>query len=103
MAKRGFFSHSSADGTSFSARVGRYYSRGRSGYRAIGENLLWSSPDVDAAGALRLWLSSAPHRRNLLRAHWREIGLSAVHTSAGPGAFRNAPVTIVTADFGVRR
>ena len=103
MAKRGFFSHSSADGTSFSTRVGRYYPRGRSGYRAIGENLLWSSPDVDAAGALRLWLTSAPHRRNLLRANWREIGLSAVHTNAGPGTFRNAPVTIVTADFGVRR
>jgi uncharacterized protein YkwD len=103
MARRGFFSHTSADGTGFATRVARYYPRGRAGYRAIGENLLWSSPDVDAASALRMWLNSAPHRRNLLRAHWREVGLSAVHASAGPGVFRNAPVTILTADFGVRR
>jgi uncharacterized protein YkwD len=103
MARRGYFSHTSADGTSFATRVARYYPRGRSGYRAIGENLLWSSPDVDAARAVAMWLNSASHRRNLLRAHWREIGLSAVHSSAGPGVFRNAPVTVVTADFGVRR
>ena len=103
MARRGFFSHSSANGTSFATRVARYYRPGRSGYRAIGENLLWSSPDVDAAGAVRMWLNSPPHRRNLLRAHWREIGLSAVHANPAPGVFRNAPVTVLTADFGVRR
>jgi hypothetical protein len=26
-----------------------------------------------------------------------------VHVSAGPGVFNNAPVTVLTADFGVRR
>ncbi len=103
MARRGFFSHTSADGTPFSARVSRYYPRGRTGYRAVGENLLWSSPDVDAARALRMWLSSTPHRQNLLRAHWREIGLSAVHSNAAPGVFGNAPVTVLTVNFGVRR
>jgi len=103
MARRGFFSHTSADGTPFLARVSRYYPRGRTGYRAVGENLLWSSPDVDAAGALRMWLNSAPHRQNLLRASWREIGLSAVHANPAPGVFRNAPVTVLTANFGVRR
>ena len=103
MVQRGFFSHTSADGTPFSARIARYYPRGRSGYRAMGENLLWSSPDVDAARALRMWLNSPPHRANLLRASWREIGLSAVHASAAPGVFRNSPVTVLTANFGVRR
>jgi uncharacterized protein YkwD len=103
MARRGFFSHTSADGTPFSARVARYYPRGRSGYRAIGENLLWSSPDVDAERALRMWLNSPPHRQNLLRSHWREVGLAAVHANPAPGVFRNAPVTVLTANFGVRR
>ena len=103
MVRRGFFSHTSADGTSFSARIGRFYPPGRSGYRAIGENLLWSSPDVDATRALRMWLSSPPHRRNLLLPHWREIGLSAVHANPAPGVFRNAPTTVLTANFGVRR
>jgi uncharacterized protein YkwD len=103
MIRRGFFSHTSADGTPFSARIARYYPRGRAGYRAIGENLLWSSPDVDAGRALSMWLNSLPHRRNLLRTHWREIGLSAFHANAAPGVYRNAPVTVLTANFGVRR
>jgi uncharacterized protein YkwD len=103
MAQRGFFSHTSVDGTPFSARVSRYYPRGRAGYWSIGENLLWSSPNVDAAHALQMWLNSAPHRRNLLTAHWREIGLSAVHVNPAPGVFGNGSVTILTADFGVRR
>lgn len=101
MASRGFFAHESADGTSFWQRVQRYYPR--SSYWSVGENLLWSSPDIDAAGALRMWLNSPPHRQNLLTARWREIGLSALHVDAAPGVYGGGAVTIVTADFGVRR
>jgi uncharacterized protein YkwD len=103
MASRGFFAHESADGSSFWKRVKRFYGSGGRAYWSVGENLLWSSPDVDAAGALRMWLNSPPHRKNLLTARWREVGLSAVHVEAGPGVYKNAPVTILTADFGVRR
>jgi uncharacterized protein YkwD len=102
MATRGFFAHESADGSSFSKRVARYYPRGRGSWSA-GENLLWSSPSVDAAGSVRTWMNSPPHRGNLLTPRWREIGLSAVHVAAGPGVFGGAPVTILTADFGRRR
>jgi uncharacterized protein YkwD len=101
MANRGFFAHESADGTTFWKRVVRFYPRAR--YWAVGENLLWSSPTVDAAGALRMWLNSPPHKRNLLTPRWREIGLSAVYADQAPGVFGGRPVTIVTADFGVRR
>jgi uncharacterized protein YkwD len=101
MATQGFFAHASPDGTPFWRRVQRYYPKTR--YWSVGENLLWSSPDVDAAGALRTWLNSPPHRRILLTARWREVGLSAVHVDAGPGVFQGRPVTVVTADFGVRR
>ena len=101
MASRGFFAHESADGTSFWQRVQRYYPR--KSYWSVGENLLWSSPDVDAAGALRMWLNSPPHRKNLLTARWREIGLSAVHVDSAPGVYGGSAVTILTADFGVRR
>ncbi|HJV29028.1 MAG TPA: CAP domain-containing protein [Gaiellaceae bacterium] len=103
MANRGFFAHESADGTVFWKRVARFYPQGSNRYWSVGENLLWSSPDVDPAGALRMWLGSPPHRKNLLTTRWREIGLSAVHVTAGPGVFNNAPVTVLTADFGVRR
>jgi uncharacterized protein YkwD len=101
MASRGFFAHESANGSSFWQRVQRFYPR--KNYWSVGENLLWSSPDVDPAGALNMWLNSPPHRQNLLTARWREIGLSAVHVDSAPGVYGGNAVTILTADFGVRR
>jgi uncharacterized protein YkwD len=76
MAARGYFSHDSANGSSFDKRIARYYPMGRSRYWSVGENLLWSSPDVDAGGALEMWWNSPEHRKNMLTARWREIGLS---------------------------
>lgn len=103
MGAKGFFSHSSADGTAFWKRIRKYYSDRNYRYWSVGENLLWSSPDVDASGALDMWMQSPEHRANLLSKSWREIGLSAIHVNAAPGAFQGLDVTIVTADFGVRR
>ena len=103
MASRGYFSHTSANGASFDRRIARYYPMGKSRYWSVGENLLWSSPSVDAARALDLWLNSPEHKKNMLTPRWREIGLSAVHVTSAPGAFAGREVTIVTADFGVRR
>jgi uncharacterized protein YkwD len=103
MASRGYFSHSSADGSSFDRRIARFYPMRSSRFWSVGENLLWSSPDVDASGALQMWENSPPHRENLLTPRWREIGLSAVHVGSAPGTYGGRPVTIVTADFGIRR
>jgi uncharacterized protein YkwD len=103
MAKRGYFSHDSANGTSFDKRIVRYYPLRGSHYWSVGENLLWSSPDVDAASALNMWMESPEHKRILLTGRWREVGLSAVHVTAAPGTYGGREVTIVTADFGVRR
>jgi uncharacterized protein YkwD len=50
-----------------------------------------------------MWLNSPSHRRTLLTAEWREIGLGAVHVASAPGAYGGREVTILTADFGVRR
>ena len=103
MGAKGFFGHNSADGTAFWKRIRRYYTDRNYRYWSVGENLLWSSPDVDAAQALDMWMKSPEHRANLLSKRWREIGLSALHVQAAPGAFQGLDVTIVTADFGVRR
>lgn len=103
MAASGFFAHESPDGSAFWKRVKRYYPSGSYGLWSVGENLLWSSPDVSPADALRLWLDSPEHRKNMLTARWREIGVSAVHVPAAPGVFNGLDVTIVTTDFGVRR
>jgi uncharacterized protein YkwD len=102
MARRGYFSHESANGSAFWRRVQRFYPS--AGYRswAVGENLVWASPELTSASALSMWMGSAPHKANLLSRQWREIGLSAVHSAAAPGVFGGYPVTIVTANFGAR-
>lgn len=97
MAQLGFFSHTSADGTSASARVRRFY-RGS----AFGETLLWRSPNLTPQQALQMWLHSAPHRAILTSAAFSEIGLGAVRVANASGTYRGLNVTIVVADFGSR-
>jgi uncharacterized protein YkwD len=103
MAVDGYFAHDSANGKAFWKRIRRYYPSRSWSLWSVGENLLWSSPGVTAAKALRMWEASPEHRKNLLTARWREIGVSAVHVSAAPGTFHGLAVTVVTTDFGVRR
>jgi uncharacterized protein YkwD len=102
MARLGYFSHNSAGGLSFSQRIAQTYPMGSFHSWSVGENLIWGGPDIGAGRALRLWLSSPPHRANLLSPRWREIGLGAVHSTSAPGVYGGGPATIVTADFGAR-
>jgi uncharacterized protein YkwD len=103
MAGDGYFTHESADGSEFWKRVQTFYRQGKTHYWSVGENMLWSSPDIDARGALDMWMNSPPHRQNLLEPRWRDVGISAVHAIGAPGTYEGLDVTIVTADFGVRR
>jgi uncharacterized protein YkwD len=103
MANDGYFTHESADGSEFWKRVQGFYRQGKTRYWSVGENMLWSSPDIDARGALDMWMNSPPHRQNLLEPRWRDVGISAVHVIGAPGTYDGLDVTIVTADFGVRR
>jgi uncharacterized protein YkwD len=103
MATAGYFAHESHDGTPFWKRVQRFYGSAHSSYWSTGENLLWSAPDVDSAGAMQLWMASPEHRENILTARWRQIGISVVHVDSSGSVFGGGPVTIVTTDFGVRR
>jgi len=103
MGNDGYFAHESADGALFWQRIQDFYGSSPWKYWSVGENLLWSSPDVDPHRALEMWLASPEHRKNLMTRRWREIGISAVHVHAAPGVFKGLDVTIVTTDFGVRR
>ena len=102
MGTYGFFAHDSRDGSEFWKRVQRFYAP--KGYEtwSVGENLLWSSGRLTAAAALKLWMGSPGHRKNILTARWREIGLSAVQVGSAPGVFGGRDVVIITTDFGVR-
>lgn len=103
MAYEGYFTHESSDGSAFWQRIQHYYPASGFHYWAVGENLVWASPDLSAAQAVQMWMNSPPHRANLLSKRWHQIGLAAVHSSSAPGSYQNLAVTIVTADFGVRR
>jgi uncharacterized protein YkwD len=103
MGQFGFFTHESRDGSVFWKRVERFYKPAGYGFWSVGENLLWSSGELTPEAALELWMNSPKHRENLLTARWREVGLSAVTVPAAPGVYNGLDVTIVTADFGVRR
>ncbi|HET8528365.1 MAG TPA: CAP domain-containing protein [Gaiellaceae bacterium] len=103
MAHDGYFSHDSADGSSFWKRIQAFYASSPWTYWSVGENLLWSSPNVSPKRALAMWLASPEHKKNLMNPAWREIGVAAVHEAAAPGVFKGLDVTIVTTDFGVRR
>ncbi|HST14199.1 MAG TPA: CAP domain-containing protein [Gaiellaceae bacterium] len=103
MANDGYFEHNSVDGTSFSTRIAKWYAL--AGYRSWGvaENLLWSSPSIGPSNAVALWMHSGGHRANILNPRWRDVGVGAVYSTTAGGAFTRRPVTIITADFGVRR
>jgi uncharacterized protein YkwD len=104
MGADGYFEHESFDSTEFWKRIARWYpSRGFSSW-SVGENLLYSAPEVEGAGSgVDDWMSSPGHRANLLNRSWREIGIAAIHFDNAPGEYGGGPVTIVTADFGYRR
>jgi uncharacterized protein YkwD len=103
MARLGYFSHDSAHGVSFSSRLSSFYPAAGHRRWSVGENLLWASPSTDAPAAIALWMGSTGHRANLLSPRWREVGIAAVHASSAPGVYGGHAVTIVTADFGIRR
>ena len=98
----GFFEHESHNGAAFWRRIARFYSPGR-GYWSVGENIFWESPDTSGPSAVHEWMNSPPHRQNILTREWRDVGVAAVHFAAAPGACGGRAVTVVTADFGVRR
>jgi uncharacterized protein YkwD len=95
MLAAGYFAHDSLDGTPFWRRVLRYYRRG-----SVGENLLWSAPDIHASTALEMWMASPPHTATILDPRWRDLGISVVRRAAVPGIYNGQTVTVVTADFG---
>jgi uncharacterized protein YkwD len=103
MLADGYFQHNSRNGSPFWKRLTTYTNAARTGYWSVGENLLWSSPDVNPVKAMQLWMASPEHRKNILTARWREIGISSIHADSAGGTFGNQAVTVITTDFGVRR
>jgi uncharacterized protein YkwD len=102
MGRRGYFAHSSADGTVFWKRIRHYYSARGYSYWSVGENLVWRSQSLSVTKAMSLWITSPPHLANLLSKQWHQIGVSAVAVAHAPGVYGGRRAIIITTDFGVR-
>ena len=102
MGAKSYFAHNSANGQQFFVRVRRYYRSKGYSHWTVGENLLWGAPTVSAAQAMKLWIASPPHLKNLKTAKWRDLGVSAVTVTNARGVYGGQTVTIITTDFGVR-
>ncbi len=103
MACKGYFSHSSPNGASFTTRVKSFYGAGTSSYYSAGENLLWAQLPVTPGQVVKRWLASSEHRRVLLSSGWRVFGVGVVRSTHDTGIFAGREVLLVTADFAVKR
>ena len=94
MVRRGFFDHSSSNGTPFDRRVHRYVRA-----RGVGEVLAAIGRRYGGAGTVvRMWMGSPPHRAVLLSPGFRRIGIARRWGSIG-----GRGMAVVTADFATAR
>jgi uncharacterized protein YkwD len=102
MVARGYFGHSSANGTPFWKRIQAYYPIGPYHSWSVGENLLWSPGTIGAGAALAEWMASPEHRANILDPGYRQVGIGVASAPHAPGTFDGDAVTVITTDFGAR-
>ena len=100
LAVSGQFTHDWSDGTPFQDWIVRYFATPKTGTWAAGENLVWSSGEMNAKAVIAAWLASPPHRHILLDPTWRELGAGAVLCTGAPGVYGGANALVVAADFG---
>jgi uncharacterized protein YkwD len=98
MVRRRYFDHVSPTGSTLGSRIREAgYARGARSWSG-GETIAYATGGAGTpAGIVALWMSSPPHRAEILDPGFRQVGIGlAVHTPTGQ---RGATVT---ADFGRR-
>jgi uncharacterized protein YkwD len=101
MARRGYFTHDSVDGTPFWRRIEDFYPVSGFAHWQVGETLYWSRPGPTASSVVAAWLNSPEHRVILL-GDWAQVGVAIVTVSSAPGIFGGQATVIAVADFGLR-
>jgi uncharacterized protein YkwD len=101
MVDQSYFEHTSPAGVTF---IDRIESTGyMSGVRSwvVGENLVWGNGPLSTPQALvTAWMNSPPHRENLLRPAFREIGVAAVVGT--PVSRSDSTGVTVSSEYGYR-
>ncbi len=89
MAAKGYFAHGD-----FATRMRQH------GVQAprVAENIGWATGRNRARAVVRMWMSSPPHRANVLRAGFRAVGVAGVVGKI----FGRRGAMVVTADFAGR-
>lgn len=100
MVSEHFFAHVSPDGSELTDRLTKAGYLGGPGSWIVGENIAWGESYLATpASIVKAWMESPPHRANILKGDYEEIGLGIVigtPTTPYPGA-------TYTTDFGRRR
>jgi uncharacterized protein YkwD len=101
MVREGYFEHTSPDGLTFVDRIeATGYMRGARSWE-VGENLVWGNGPLSTPQSLvTSWMNSPPHRENLLRDRFREIGIAAVVGTPQNGSDHTG--VTVSSEYGYR-
>jgi uncharacterized protein YkwD len=101
MIAESYFEHTSPEGLTFIDRIDATgYLRGARSW-LVGENLVWGTGPLSTPQALvTAWMNSPPHRENLLRPSFREIGIAAV--AGTPLSQSDQTGVTVSSEYGYR-
>lgn len=101
MVAEQYFEHTSPQGITFIDRIeATGYMRGARSW-IVGENLVWGSGPLSTPQSLvTAWMNSPPHRENLLKARFNEIGVAAVDGT--PERDSGDPGVTVSSEYGFR-
>jgi uncharacterized protein YkwD len=101
MVKEGYFDHTAPDGVTFIDRIQATGYMRSARLWVVGENLVWGTGPLSTPEALvTAWMNSPPHRENLLRDRFREIGIAAV-VGTPESQYDSTGVT-VSSEYGYR-
>ena len=101
MVSQGFFSHTSLNGRTFVDRIeSTGYMRGARSW-LVGENLVWGSGELSTpANLVKAWMESPPHRANLLRGRFKELGVGVQRGTPNNAGEQNG--VVVSSEYGFR-
>jgi uncharacterized protein YkwD len=101
MINQSYFEHTSPAGVTFEHRIeSTGYMRGVRTW-IVGENLVWGTGPLSTPQSLvTSWMNSPPHRENLLRPSFNEIGIAAVVGT--PESRTDLTGVTVSSEYGYR-
>lgn len=107
MVRRRYFAHSSSRGRTLAQRARAAGYVPRVGSWRLGENLAWGGGGRSTArAAVRGWMTSPPHRANVLDGGFRDVGVAVVWgapVARKQARSSGAPTATFVVEFGARR